>query len=82
MTDRDDLLALGFVADGDGTLRIRNVSVSLAPTDGSYYRLEIALPHGSVLSCIIPRAALKTSAPKVDVDALLNIDPSSRRRPW
>jgi hypothetical protein len=84
MIDRDDLIALGFV-DDSGVLRIRNVSVSLAPTDRSYYRLEIALPHGGELFCVVPAAALKVTAPeidKIDIDALLNIDPSSRHRPW
>jgi hypothetical protein len=50
--------------------------------DGHSYRLEIAVPGGSVLSCIIPRAALKTSTPEIDINGLMNIDSSSRRRPW
>jgi hypothetical protein len=81
MSERNDLLALGFNVDDDGTLRIRNVNVSLTPLDGRFFRVAIALPHGDVLSCIIPRAALKTIAPEIDIDGLMNVGPS-RRRPW
>ena len=85
MTDRDDLIAIGFDCLSDGTtLRAPATSrITLTPTDGSYYRLEIALPHGGELVCVVPAAALKMIKPSdIDVDALLNIDPSSRRRPW
>jgi hypothetical protein len=82
MNDRHDLVALGFVADGDGTLRAPVGSVvTLTPTtDGHFFRFAIALPGGAVVSCVIARNALKTTAPEIDVEALISATP--RRRPW
>ena len=85
MTDRDDLIALGFERSSDGTLRAPVGSVvTLKPIAQSYYGLKISI-GGNVLSCVVPAVALKLAPPSeavVDVDALLNISPSSRRRPW
>jgi hypothetical protein len=80
MNDRDDLVALGFAVDGNGTLWVRNVSVSLTP-EGQFYRLAITLPHGRVVSCHVVRNALKLTPPTaVDVETLIVGTP--RRRPW
>jgi hypothetical protein len=83
MSDRNDLLALGFVDDGSGTLRIR-ADVALTPLDdGRFFRAAIALPHGGELACIVPAAALKIGPPTetvVDVDAM--ISNTVRPRPW
>jgi hypothetical protein len=82
MSDRD-LIAIGFVADGNSTLRAPIGSVvTLTPVDGHFYRLAIAVPGGAELFCVVPAAALKTSKPEIDINGLMNIDPSSRRRPW
>jgi hypothetical protein len=79
MSDRDDLVALGFAVDGNGALRVRDASVTLTP-EGDFYRVELSLPRG-VVTCHIGKAALKLAPPsEIDVDAL--IVPTSRRRPW
>jgi hypothetical protein len=82
MSDRGDLVALGFVAGSDGTLHAPVGSVvTLTPVDDRrFYRLAIALPGGGVVSCRVARNALTTSAPAIDVDAL--IVNTVRRRPW
>ena len=58
------LLQLGFRNGGDGTLVAPAASrITLTSTDGHFFRLEIALPRGTV-SCIVPVVALKIDAPR------------------
>ena len=73
MSERDDLVAMGFVDDGSGALRIY-ASVSLTPIDNHFFRLVLALPHGSELSCVIPQIALKLAPPTelvIDPEAMI-----------
>jgi hypothetical protein len=74
------LLGIGFTVDGNGALCVCDVSVMLTP-EGQFYRLEIALPHGNMLTCHVAKAALKTTEPAVDVEALISTA-APARRPW
>jgi hypothetical protein len=89
MSDIDRTLqALGFVAGDDGVLSIRETSVTLTPVDGHFYRLEIALPHGNVLTIHVAKNALKVgregkvTPPEPEIDPAALISGTSKRRPW
>jgi hypothetical protein len=76
-----DLATIGFAVDGNGALCVRNVSVRLVP-DTQFYRLELVLPHGVVVTCHVAKTALKIApAPELDIDTLI-ISGGPRRRPW
>jgi len=68
------LLQLGFRVDGDGTLVAPGATrITLKPTDGHFFRLEIALPRGTV-SCIVPAVALMLTPPRerdIDITTLI-----------
>jgi hypothetical protein len=86
MSDRDSLLAVGFVAGNDGTLNAPATSrVRLVPI-GQFYELRISLADGNAIVAVLSRSAVKvtregTTPPDIiDADAL--ISGTSKRRPW
>jgi hypothetical protein len=59
MTEHE-LTALGFVSHEDGTLVAPGDSdITLAPTDGNFYRLTISLADGTSVMAVLSKAALK-----------------------
>jgi hypothetical protein len=87
MSDRDSLLAVGFVAGNDGALVAPATSrVKLVPI-GQFYELRVTLADGNALVCIVSKSALKvtregTTPPDiVDVDTLVT-GTSRKGRPW
>ncbi|HMF28577.1 MAG TPA: hypothetical protein VKE42_07380 [Candidatus Cybelea sp.] len=69
------LLQLGFRVDGDGTLVAPGATrITLKPTDGHFFRLTLALPHGGELSCIVAQVGLKLTPPRerdIDITTLI-----------
>jgi hypothetical protein len=74
MSERDELIAIGFVADDDGILRAPVGSVVTLKPIAQFYELKIVI-GSNVLFCIIAQIALKISATPepivIDVDALI-----------
>jgi hypothetical protein len=59
MSDRDSLLALGFVAGNDGVLHAPDVArVRLEPV-GTFYRLNISLGDGNAVVAVMSKTAVK-----------------------
>jgi hypothetical protein len=57
MTGERDLLAIGFQPHGDGSLH-SPARVVLSPV-GEFYRVNIELPGGDVLTCHVSKRAIK-----------------------
>ena len=86
MSDRDSLLAVGFVAGNDGTLVAPATSrVRLVPI-GQFYELRISMGDGNAIVAVLSKSAVKisregvTPADVIDADTL--ISGTSKRRPW
>jgi hypothetical protein len=82
----DHLMAIGFERCSDNALRAPATSIiTLSPTNGSYYRLTIRLPGGTV-DCIVRAAALKiareATRSEATIDPAALISGTARRRPW
>jgi hypothetical protein len=61
MSDRDSLLAVGFVAGNDGVLHAPVIGhTTLAPI-GQFYELRISLGDGNAVVAVLAKAAIKIS---------------------
>jgi hypothetical protein len=53
------LLAIGFTARGDGTLRAPSGARTQLIPVGSFYELRISLGNGAVVTAVLSKAAVK-----------------------
>jgi hypothetical protein len=60
MSSERDLIAVGFIPRGNGTLH-SPAKITFAPAGADFFRVTLELPSGDVLSCHISRLALKIS---------------------
>jgi hypothetical protein len=90
MSEHGDLLALGFEPDADGKTLLAPIGSRVClGYAGGFYALTIILPSRDHVTCVVSERALRITREgarpepvNVDVDALMNIAPSSKPRPW